>query len=484
MGAAGLRGLGGLPRSLRARIALAAVAALALGGSIAGVLLLAAVERDGRRAVDAQLAAQADDLGRGALRPRGGPRQRPGRFGPRRPFRRFDPGRLRGPDLGDEGLLAGSGSFVQVAVAGRVVRRGDVPADPPALPARDGLATVDIGGVPWRSLTFTEPGRPGRGARLQLLASLAPVQERVASIRGLVLALGLAALALTALIAWGLTTVALRPLGRLRAGAARVTGARDLAEPLPEDAQGPEEVLALARSLNEMLARLGAASAAQDRALAATRRFAADAGHELRTPLTSVQASLSSLARHPELPAERRTRMLGDALDQQRRLVGLLDGLQALARGDAAPEESEVDLAEVADAALSAARERHPQAAWHCELPDAPVALRGWEPGLRSLVDNLLENAARHGGGTVRLELRPGELCVEDDGPGVPAADRERILDPFVRLGGDDAPPGSGLGLPLVAQQAAHHGAALEVGDSAALGGARFAVRWGSRAAG
>jgi len=271
--------------------------------------------------------------------------------------------------------------------------------------------------------------------------------------------------------------VLLRPLRRLQGATARVAGAEDLGRRVPED-DGPAEMRSLAASFNAMLARLSRSAADRERALAATRRFAADAGHELRTPLTSVQASLSSLARHPELPAERRTRMLGDALDQQRRLVGLLDGLQALAGGDVAPEETEVDLAEVADAALSAARERHPQVAWQCELPDASVPLRGWEPGLRSLVGNLLDNAARHGGGTVRLQLRPGELSVEDDGSGVPAADRERILDPFVRLGGDGAPPGSGLGLPLVAQQAAHHGASLEVGDSAALGGARFVVRW------
>src|SRR5512132_4416610 len=91
------------------------------------------------------------------------------------------------------------------------------------------------------------------------------------------------------------------------------------------------------------------------------RRRSADAGHELRTPLTSVQATLSTLERHLALPPDRRAEMLGDALAEQRRLVELLDGLQALARGDAGPLEfSEVDLAEVVDAAAAAARDRHP----------------------------------------------------------------------------------------------------------------------------
>ena len=139
-----------------------------------------------------------------------------------------------------------------------------------------------------------------------MLSSLAPVEERVSSIRRLVLLLGFSALALTALAAWGFTTVALRPLARLRAGAARVSGARDLSTPLPDE--GPEEVHQLAGALNAMLARLGASTAATERALEATRRFAADAGHELRTPLTSMRANLDTLARNPGLPPSSATR--------------------------------------------------------------------------------------------------------------------------------------------------------------------------------
>src|SRR5205814_1191896 len=112
----------------------------------------------------------------------------------------------------------------------------------------------------------------------------------------------------------------------------------------------------------------------RNRALAATRRFAADAGHELRTPLTSVQATLSALARHPELEAERRTAMAADALGEQRRLVDLLDGLQAFARGDAAPvERADVELADVVDAALVAARARWPQTRFDESLPESAV---------------------------------------------------------------------------------------------------------------
>src|SRR5205807_3701293 len=203
--------------------------------------------------------------------------------------------------------------------------------------------------------------------------------------------------------------------------------------------------------------------------------FAADAGHELRTPLTSVQATLSALGRHPDLEPERREAMLADALAEQRRLVALLDGLQALARGDAGPlEHTQVDLAEVVDQVVSAQ-----DAPIDARLPDRAVVVEGWEPGLRMLVANLVGNAVGHGrdNGRVQVTLTPDAvLQVDDDGPGVPPAERERIFAPFARVNGTDR-PGSGLGLALVAQQARHHGAAVEVGDSE-LGGARFTVRF------
>ena len=88
-------------------------------------------------------------------------------------------------------------------------------------------------------------------------------------------------------------------------------------------------------SLAEGVLQLVEDTAQRERALEATRRFAFDAGHELRTPLTTVQATLSALHRHPDAAPEQREAMLEDALEEQRRLVELLDGLQALARGEA-----------------------------------------------------------------------------------------------------------------------------------------------------
>jgi signal transduction histidine kinase len=239
-----------------------------------------------------------------------------------------------------------------------------------------------------------------------------------------------------------------------------------------------------------MLARLARSAEDRNRALEATRRFAADAGHELRTPLTSVQATLSTIARHPEMPADQRGELAREALGEQRRLVELLDSLQALARGDAAPlERADVDLAELVDASAGALAARHPSVSVTADAPDEPVAYRGWEPGLRIMVDNLLENAARHGrrDGTVRIALRPQadgrgpEIDVDDDGPGIPPDERERVFEPFRRVNGSAARAGSGLGLALVAQQARLHGATVTVNDSP-LGGARLRVEFPARA--
>jgi signal transduction histidine kinase len=179
--------------------------------------------------------------------------------------------------------------------------------------------------------------------------------------------------------------------------------------------------------------------------------------------------------------------MAVDALAEQRRLVDLLDGLQALARGDATQvAQTDVELSEIVDGAVATARTRWPQTTFSAELPATDVVRRGWEPGLRLLVDNLVANAANHGreGGTVRVTLTPSALLVEDDGEGIPPEDRERVLEPFARVTSEPGRerPGSGLGLTLVAQQARMHGATVAIDASPQLGGARVSVRWAARA--
>ena len=450
------------PRALRTRVALAAAAALLVVGVLATVVLLAAIERDGRRDVDRELALRAQRLIRpgpppgapppGALPPgrRGGPRPGVGSGGPP-------------PDR--DGLLAGAGTFVQAAQGDQVVERaGDVPATPPEVPRENGYRTIEIDGQDWRSLTLA-----GGDDRFQILSTLEPVEDRVGRIRNIVLMLGAGALLLTALVAWTFTGFALRPLARLRAGATRVSGTEDLTTTLPED-DGPDEVRSLASALNGMLGRLRAS-------MQATRRFAADAGHELRTPLTGMQANLDALDRNPDLPADQRAELVRETLDEQQRIVALLDGLQALARGEAAeslPRE-DVELADLVDTAVFGARRRHPGVDYELVDDIGDAVVHGWAGGLRLIVDNLLDNAAIHGGGSVRVGLERHDgavlLRVDDNGPGIPAEERARLLEPFARgAAAAVATDGTGLGLAIVAQQVALHGGTLTLGESP-LGG-------------
>lgn len=290
---------------------------------------------------------------------------------------------------------------------------------------------------------------------------------------------GVGVLVLVGTAGLALGGAALRPLDRLRAAAERVVSTQDLATRLPQDG-GPEEVDALSSSLNAMLERLQQSVSQTEVTLEASRRFAADAGHELRTPLTSMQANLEVLARSANLSPEER-RIMADVTREQARLVALLDGLQRLARGDAAqamPRER-VDLADLVDAAVAHAAARDRQATITFTGPHEAL-VDGWPDGLRLLVDNLLDNALRHGRPhghievTLAVDNGKARLTVDDDGPGIPPAERDRVFERFARGGGARA-PGSGLGLALVAQQAAaHHGRAVI--DDAPGGGVRVTV--------
>jgi two-component system sensor histidine kinase PrrB len=187
-----------------------------------------------------------------------------------------------------------------------------------------------------------------------------------------------------------------------------------------------------------------------------------------------MRANLDTIARNPGLPQAEREGLVREVVAEQERIVHLLDGLQALARGDAAeslPRE-EVEVGDLVDAALYAARRRHPGVTYELRDGGGGATLSGWGSGLRLLVDNLLDNAALHGrpGGRVDVGLARDDgalvVQVDDDGPGIPAAERERVLEPFRRGTGATA-SGTGLGLAIVAQQVALHGGEIRLDESA-----------------
>ncbi len=203
---------------------------------------------------------------------------------------------------------------------------------------------------------------------------------------------------------------------------------------------------------------------------AAQERLVADAAHELRTPLAAVRATVDTTLRRPREAAE-----LVEALDTVRtevdRLSALTTRLLDLARVQGGEADTAlVDLRAVIDQATSAARplaEAQEIALLVRGPREAP--LHGDAGALRQAVDNLLSNAVRHGpvGSVVALELQATQagwrLTVIDEGPGVPAADRQRIFEPFAR--GDRRAPGTGLGLSIVKAVAQQHHGQIRLGD-------------------
>ncbi|MET7394984.1 HAMP domain-containing sensor histidine kinase [Dactylosporangium sp. NPDC005572] len=435
-----------VPRTVQSQVAAGVAGLVMLVVGLAGLTIALRIDHRDRADVDRQLTARAAKV-------------------------QQDAGKLladgethTADDYG--GLLAGSQSLVRLIAGGRVVAaRGDQPPAAIPVPTRDGFSTIDVDGEPWRSLV--RPLADGSGARLQVLQSLEPVEERLADGQRIVVAVAVAASLAAAGGVWAITGVVLAPLRRLRSGALRIRPT-DLEQRLPV-ATRPQEVADLSATLNRMLERLRAS-------MLATRRFTADAGHELRTPLTSLGIDLETLLRNPDLPAARRQEILAAMTAEHHRMTSLLDGLQTLARGDAEalPAREGIDLTELLAAAVDRARRKHPTVRYdHATTP--PVGVDGWRAGLTLAVDNLLDNAALHGraDGTVEVRITTTEtevrIAVADDGPGIPADEYESMKRRFTR-GRQPRSDGSGLGLALVDQQAHLHGGSLRLGPAASGG--------------
>jgi signal transduction histidine kinase len=244
------------------------------------------------------------------------------------------------------------------------------------------------------------------------------------------------------------------------------------------EAIGGVIALALLAALARALVLLDRAVSDARASEAAMRSFLADASHELRTPVAALQATAERLLRdQPARPAR-------DAIEAQLardsgRLGHLIDDLLNLARLDARerPHPEPVDLADLASAAVAATRTADPAA--RVELVTAgPVPATGDRDALLRAVRNLLENAFAVAD-TVVVEVTQtasgSTISVTDNGPGVPADQRERIFEPFVRLPRSPR-SGTGLGLAIVRRTIENHGGTITC-DPSPTGGARFTLR-------
>jgi heavy metal sensor kinase len=340
---------------------------------------------------------------------------------------------------------------------------------------RSGFSSVDIGEVGALRLYREPVVRGGRVvARVSVGESLIPVQRAENQVRSTFLIAGSATLLIGLLAGYLVAARTAGPLRRMARIAARV----DAGELSPRMAQtGPrDEVRALADSFDLMLDRLEDAFARQ-------RAFSSDASHELRTPLTVIRGQLEVLSRQRDPSADDVRRVERLVRTEILRMERLVDDLLVLARADEREflRPRPVDLGPFAEELLDGAR---PTADRRFELGPMPSGVLDVDPDrLAQALRNLIRNAIEYtpDGGLVRLTgSASGErvtLAVEDDGPGIPEAHRERVFDRFHRM--DSARTrvrgGAGLGLAIARAIAEAHGGTIYAGDSPE-GGARVVI--------
>jgi signal transduction histidine kinase len=339
------------------------------------------------------------------------------------------------------------------------------------LAAPIGLSTVrleDIGAVRVITRPVERAGRKAGVIRVgEPLASVERAQEGVAKaffVAGSLTLLG--ALAAGYFVAARTAD----PLRRMARTAAAID-AGDLSHRIGAGGPG-EEIRTLSESFDLMLDRL-------DDAFARQREFVSDASHELRTPLTVIRGQLQVLARSSDVSAEDVRRVEAIVSTEISRMQRLVDGLLLLARTE---EGGCLELEPVAVGPFLSEQLEAVRPIAHRRLELGPVAagvVRADPDALAQAIRNLVRNALEHtsAGGAVRLSAESHgdriEFAVEDDGPGIPAAERRRVFERFHRArpaGGR----GSGLGLAIARAIVEAHGGRIWA-DESATGGARVA---------
>ncbi len=441
---------GPTPRSLRARIAVAAAASILTAVVVFGVVTVVLVDHELRSSLESALRQRAGEVAQLAV-------SAPGVL--------TDPGALESP-------VSGRQISVEVLDAhGRIVARSLtlgsqlLPDDAVARAAwsqgRTGAQDITVGGRPMRmyAAPIADAGGVAAGGAVLVASDTSDIAHITGRLGVLVALCGAAVAVLAAIAAALLVRRGLRPLQRLADAAGEIERTADSSRRLP-DSPAADEIGQLTGVLNRMLSSL-------ERAQAGERRFLADASHELRTPVTSLLGNAEYAARHgadAEVVAELRH----DAA----RLAALVDALLALERAGAASATIPATAEPVAlDELARSVTGGHDARRVRLGHADA-VTVRGEEEALRRAVDNLIENGLVHGpaGGAVTVSvLRAGtlaRLAVTDEGPGPDPAQRERLFERFWR--GEDASerPGAGLGLSIVAAIADRHGGRIEVQGS------------------
>ena len=304
-----------------------------------------------------------------------------------------------------------------------------------------------------------------------VITSLADVDRRVEELRS-GLAIGVPLLVgFVGLISWLIIGKSLKPVEAIRrevVAIAHATLDRRIPNPPMHDELGR-----LVQTMNEMLDRLEKAAKTQ-------RQFVSDASHELKSPLASMRTQLEVALAHPDRAQWQD--VTAKVLEENLRMQQLINELLELARMDEQDpdvyigEQQILDLDDIVFSEVKMIQARRIRT-------DGVSAgrVRGNPGQLRQMLRNLLENAARYAREEIRIGLETGEehviLVIEDDGPGIPPQERERVFDRFARVeeSRSRSVGGTGLGLALVQGIIQRHGGRITLGR-AGIGGARFEI--------
>jgi two-component system sensor histidine kinase TctE len=390
-----------------------------------------------------------------------------------------------------------------------------VPADDDRAPAgetrfRDD--TINNESVRVAYLWVSLPAQAGASAPLVQVAETLGKRSRLATeiIKGVILP-QFVILPVAVVLVWLALARGIAPLNQLQQRIRR----RESTDLSPiDEREAPEEVSPLVRAINDLLARL-------DQSIGTQKHFLADAAHQLKTPLAGLRMQ-AELAQREIDAGERNPQALKKSLQQIARssqsAAHMVNQLLAMARAEDKEHAAQHRAVNLAQLATETVRDFVPRALEKridlgYEGPEAAVASRhpqgplvtGHALLLRELIRNLLDNALLYtpAGGTVTVRVVDDPfgqvvvLQVEDSGPGIPVAERERVFRPFYRTLGTDV-DGSGLGLAIVHEIALQHGAEITLDDAnlryrpglseqagAAFGpGARFTLRFPAAPAG
>ena len=382
------------------------------------------------------------------------------------------------PALVDDGLPQELPPFGDDDAVAQVVQDGEVVASTENIRGAGPLVDVD---QERGSGIHTVDHLPHEDGRFRVLLELGDqviivggtlddIDESITTLTGsLLLGIPLVVVALAAIL-WWMVGRALRPVEEIRSEVAQID-AHDLHRRVPVPATD-DEVGRLARTMNDMLERVDDATQRQ-------RRFVADASHELRSPLTRMRTELEVDLARPDRAdlAATHASVLEETIGLQR----LADDLLLVARADERGGAGEAVPVDLDDVVLRVARRLRADDRVRVDLAGVSAGhVLGDRDQLTRVVGNLADNAVRHAATVVRFTLaeRNGQvaLTVEDDGPGVPPADREVIFERFARVDSARSTDGggTGLGLAIARDLAEAHGGTLSLDPTPT--GARFVL--------